>query len=328
MFVLLVLIFAGCTVLPEGTSRDAQQEQTPQLPQPKTLTDPTEIELLNSIQSAAQGREDVLAFIIFRVTIDHVEFNRDKSLAAVYITLVDKQTGLVQSSEPGLVIAHLNTDPAATSRWRVIFPADPNFAEELNSLPDSMISADAREHYMPAVQQQAKAGVVYSGYLLPWTGSEMHYLTGSIGHVYTYKSCPSTCLYAFDFANGTMFPIRAAKAGTVKYAVWQYPNGNTTNTNYIVLEDTTTVPTTYQVYLHLAQNSIPEELRTIGTRVVQGQFIGNADDTGASTGNHLHFHVHTNPTSYWALRSISLLTMSRSTAEGRAPAPKHPPTPN
>jgi murein DD-endopeptidase MepM/ murein hydrolase activator NlpD len=299
MFVLLVLIFAGCTVLPEGTSRDAQQEQTPQLPQPKTLTDPTEIELLNSIQSAAQGREDVLAFIIFRVTIDHVEFNRDKSLAAVYITLVDKQTGLVQSSEPGLVIAHLNTDPAATSRWRVIFPADPNFAEELNSLPDSMISADAREHYMPAVQQQAKAGVVYSGYLLPWTGSEMHYLTGSIGHVYTYKSCPSTCLYAFDFANGTMFPIRAAKAGTVKYAVWQYPNGNTTNTNYIVLEDTTTVPTTYQVYLHLAQNSIPEELRTIGTRVVQGQFIGNADDTGASTGNHLHFHVHTNPTSYW-----------------------------
>jgi len=35
------------------------------------------------------------------VTIDHVEFNRDKSLAAVYITLVDKQTGLVQSSEPG-----------------------------------------------------------------------------------------------------------------------------------------------------------------------------------------------------------------------------------
>jgi len=55
MFVLLVLIFAGCTVLPEGTSRDAQQEQTPQLPQPKTLTDPTEIELLNSIQSARKA---------------------------------------------------------------------------------------------------------------------------------------------------------------------------------------------------------------------------------------------------------------------------------
>jgi murein DD-endopeptidase MepM/ murein hydrolase activator NlpD len=295
----VAFIFTGCSVVPEGSGSSAQAEQTPQLPQPKTLTDATEIELLNAIQTASQGREDVLAFIIFRVTIDHVQYNADKSLAAVYITLVDKQTGLVQSSEPGLVIAHRNTDPAAASRWRVIFPADTNYAEELNSLPDSMISADAREHYMPAAQQQAKAGVTYSGYLLPWTGGEMHYLTGSIGHVYTYKSCPSTCLYAFDFANGTMFPIRAAKAGTVKYAEWSYPNGNTTNANYIVLEDTTTTPTTYQVYFHLAQGSIPAPLRTIGAKVVQGQFIGNADDTGYSTGNHLHFHVHTNPTSYW-----------------------------
>lgn len=298
LIILLALIFAGCTVLPESSTNNSQQ-QTPQLPQPKTLTDPDEIELLSAIQTAAQGREDVLAFIIYRVTIDHVQFNRDKSLAAVWTSLVDKQTGLVQSAEPGLVIAHRSTDPAAATKWQVTFPVDPNFAVELNSLPDSMISADARAYYMPAVQQESKAGTVYSGYLLPWTGSEMHYLTGSIGHVYTYKSCPSTCLYAFDFANGTMFPIRAAKAGTVKYVVWQYPNGNTTNANYIVLEDTTTVPTTYQVYLHLAQNSVPEELRQVGARVVQGQFIGNADDTGYSTGNHLHFHVHTNPTSYW-----------------------------
>ena len=299
LLIFLAAIFTACTVLPEGSGQNAISEQTPQLPQPKTLTDPTEIELLNSIQATAQGREDVLAFLIYRITIDHVQFNPDNSLALVWITLVDKQTGLVQSAEPGLVIAHRNTDPTAATKWSIVFQADPNFADELNAVPDSMISADTRAMYMPALQQQSKAGVVYSGYLLPWTGGEMHYLTGSIGHVYTYKSCPSTCLYAFDFANGTMFPVRAAKAGTVKYAVWQYPNGNTTNTNYLVLEDTTTVPTTYQVYFHLAQNSIPEELRVPGAKVVQGQFIANADDTGYSTGNHLHFHVHTNPTSYW-----------------------------
>ena len=298
LLIFLAALFAGCTVIPAGTGQNLNTEQTPQLPQPKTLTDPTEIELLNAIQTAASGREDVMAFIVYRVTIDHVQYSDDKNLALVWIALVDKNTGLVQSGEPGLIIAHRNTDPAA-GPWRVVFQADPTFADELNALPESLMSADTRMQYMPAEQQAPKSAAVYSGYLLPWTGGEMHYLTGSIGHVYTYKSCPSTCLYAFDFANGTMFPIRAAKAGTVKYAVWQYPNGNTTNANYIVLEDTTTVPTTYQVYLHLAQNSIPEPFRTVGARVVQGQFIGNADDTGASTGNHLHFHVHTNPDSYW-----------------------------
>jgi len=131
-------------------------------------------------------------------------------------------------------------------------------------------------------------------------------LTGSIGHVYTYKSCPSSCLYAFDFANGTMFDVVAAKAGTVKYAVWKYENGDPNHANYIVLEDTSTTPTTYQVYLHLAHESIPVELRKVGAKVVQGQFIGKADDTGYSTGHHLHFHVHTNPESYWG-KSVDIV---------------------
>ena len=208
---------------------------------------------------AAAGREDILAFLIYRVTIDHVDYSADKSLALVWIALVDQQTGLVQSGEPGLVIAHATGD--AANPWRIVFQADTNFAAELQAIPEKMLSADMRAHYMPAEQQQPKDPVVYTGYHLPWTNGQTVYLTGSIGHVYTYKSCPSTCLYAFDFANGTMFPVRAARRGTVKYVVWEYPNGNTTNPNYIVLEDTSTTPTTYQVYFHLAQNSIPTALR-------------------------------------------------------------------
>lgn len=296
LLIAFIILLAGCSVLPSSSN---QTEETPQLPQPKTLTDPTEIELNDAIQTAIQGREDVLAFLLYRLSIDHVDYSADKNLALVWTALVDRDTGLVQSGEPGLVIAHRVVDAAGAKSWTVVFQADNTFAGELTALPDSLISADAKAHYMPAEQQQQKAGTVYSGYRLPWTGGEMHYLTGSIGHVYTYKSCPSTCLYAFDFANGTMFPVRAAKAGTVKYAEWEYPNGNTTNPNYLILEDTTTTPTTYQVYYHLAQNSIPADLRVPGARVVQGQFIGNADDTGYSTGNHLHFMVHTNPTSTW-----------------------------
>ncbi len=109
--------------------------------------------------------------------------------------------------------------------------------------------------------------------------------------------------YAFDFARGgypsAMFNVHAAKGGRVYKAAWSYANGNPMYTNLLVLEDTTTEPTTYQLYMHLAQDSIPIEFREKGAYVGQGQFIGVADDTGVSSGNHLHFHVHTNPASYW-----------------------------
>lgn len=296
---LLLVFFTSCSVLPdEGETGEAQ------LPMPKTLTDSDEIELNNLIQKSAAGREDVLAFIVYNVSIDHVQYSDDDQLALVWIALVDKDTGYIQSGEPGLVIALRTTDPE--NPWQVVFQADYNFAEILMSVPEKMLSAEEKMHYMPAAQQQDKAGTVYTGYHLPWTNGATVRLTGSIGHVFTYKSCPADCLYAFDFANGTMFPVRAARQGTVKYVVWKYENGNTTNANYIVLEDTTTTPTTYQVYLHLAQNSIPVELRTVGAQVVQGQFLGNADDTGYSTGHHLHFHVHTNATSYWG-KSVDIV---------------------
>ncbi len=286
----IVGLLAGCKVAP-----DTSDGGLPSLPQPKTLSDPTWIELQKVIQAAAEGREDVLSFLLYRVTIDDVRLSDDGTLAVVWIALVDKKTGAVQSAEPGLVICHKGND----GTWTVVFQADSNFAAELQAVPEPLLTKEDKMMYMPAIQQESKAGTVYKGYKLPWPGGQAKYLTGSIGHVYTYKSCPSTCRYAYDFADGTKFTLVAAKAGTVKYAVWKYADGNTTNANYIILEDTSTTPTTYQVYYHLSQNSIPVALRTVGARVKQGQFIGYVDDTGASTGHHLHFMVHTNATSYW-----------------------------
>jgi murein DD-endopeptidase MepM/ murein hydrolase activator NlpD len=290
-FLALILSLAGCTVAPNTGVGPG----TPQLPQPKTLSDPNWIALNQAIQKSVAGREDVLAYLLYDVTIDSVQFSVDGKLALVWTALVDKNTGLVQSAEPGLVIAHKNLKGV----WTVVLQTDKTFAKELQTVPDSLLPADKKSQYMPAIQNSAKAGVVYHGYRLPWPAGQTKYLTGSIGHVLTYKSCPETCLYAFDFADGTKFQVAAAKAGVVKYAVWQYPDGNTTNTNYLVIEDDTTTPTTFMVYYHLSQNSIPLDLRTPGARVFQGEYIANADDTGASTGNHLHFMVHANPDSYW-----------------------------
>jgi len=48
----------------------------------------------------------------------------------------------------------------------------------------------------------------------------------------------------------------------------------------------------------MAQDSIPENLKQVGVPVMRGQYIGDVDDTGASTGHHVHFMVVTQDTVY------------------------------
>ncbi len=260
-----------------------------------------EVEALRlALESAIQGRDDVISFLMYEVDIDHVDFSQEGNLALVWIKLVDRDSGETIPAEPGLVIARREQDQkSGQQRWKITLQVDANFSEELAKVPDSLLDGEVRTQYQPGQQKVKKDHQVFTGYRLPWEAGLAKRVSGSIGHVFVYKSCPATCLYAFDFADGTMFPVHAAKGGTVKYAIWKYPNGNTKNANYLILEDKSTTPTTYQVYYHLAQDSIPEKFRTAGAEVLQGELIGNADDTGPSTGNHLHFMVHTNSASYW-----------------------------
>ena len=137
------------------------------------------------------------------------------------------------------------------------------------------------------------------GYKLPWAAGLTKDLSGSIGHFLIYYSCDeANCRYAYDFADGTMFPLLAARGGTVHLRYDSCANGSESCSNYIVLKDSSTTPVTYELYLHIAYDFIPDSL-TVGTSVLRGQYIANVDDTGYSTGHHLHFHVHTNPSSYW-----------------------------
>jgi hypothetical protein len=47
---------------------------------------------------------------------------------------------------------------------------------------------------------------------------------------------------------------------------------------------------TYQIYLHLANGTVPDGL-TSGTAVQRGQYLADSDDTGYSTSQHVHFMV-------------------------------------
>ncbi len=251
------------------------------------------------ILEAARREETVLAFVIYRLRVDSISFSEDGSWAIATLSFLDPKTLDPVPTEPGLALAH-----RVGTTWEVALQADALWFEFLEQLPSDLLSAQAKSSWIDRYQLQVQTlpGGPLTGYWLPWAAGQAKYLTRSIAH-----GIGSSMHYAFDFAEpgfpSDMFSIYASRAGTVRYAVWSYPNGyydgDCNHSNYLVIEDTTTNPVTYALYLHLAQDSIPPALRTVGAPVLRGQFIGMADDTGCSTGNHLHFQVHTNPDSYW-----------------------------
>ncbi len=316
--VLCLSLLLGCS-----PSKTTPPPETPAIPklapaEPSQKSNDPRVQAIDDLlQQVPHQRTDILALLIYKVRIDHVDFSSDGSLALVWVKFIDPDTSAFVPGELSLCIAHQEKDAQTGSMvWKLYFQADKDWVKMLNSVPAKMLGAELRARYMPKEQPQQKDGKVFTGYKLPWQAGKAKYLTGSIGHVFTYKTCPADCLYAFDFADGTEFPVLAAKGGKVKYAVWQYPDNQMEHTNFLVLQDNTTTPTTFQLYYHLAQNSIPAELRVPGAEVLQGQFIANADNTGPSTGHHLHFMVLTDPKSSWGT-SVDIVFSDVSVNGGR-----------
>ncbi|MDR0272656.1 MAG: M23 family metallopeptidase, partial [Clostridiales bacterium] len=75
--------------------------------------------------------------------------------------------------------------------------------------------------------------------------------------------------------------INAAEAGIVRFAGWGAGWGN-----YIVIDHADGFST---LYAHNSRNRV-----SAGARVTRGQHIADVGTTGRSTGNHLHFEIHTN----------------------------------
>ncbi|MDD2523165.1 MAG: M23 family metallopeptidase [Anaerolineaceae bacterium] len=217
--------------------------------------------------------------------LDEVQFNQDYTQALLWIAEHDDEGDNLIAREPEIVLALWDS---AVQQWQLHMVTDVDFSQIFleSDFKDSEIAVRL---FPDADPKAGPTGNVYGGYKLPWKGGLTKRLTWSVGHT----SCNPQyyCNYAFDFADGTMFDIMASKGGYVYHWRDTCANGNSSCTNSITLEDRTTTPWTYQIYLHLAQSSIPAALKTKGVFVSQGQFIGKADDTGASTAHHLHFMV-------------------------------------
>lgn len=268
-------------------------------PTPESAQTSPETEAIRAaIEKAMEGEKaGAMALLLYDTQIENIVISKDGKWATAWMIPLDQETGQVVPLEPGLALAR-RTDQG----WAAFLPSDRLWPLVMNEMPEDLIPEEQRSDWIQIAEYQAAAvAAPITGYYLPFAGGDTMALTQSVGHD---RYTPSgSAHFAFDFAKpgypSGMFNVHAAKGGTVRQAVWTHPNGNETNANYIVLEDASTRPITYQLYMHLAQNSIPVELRTVGAPVRQGQFIGIADDTGVSSGNHLHFMVHTSSASYW-----------------------------
>jgi len=222
---------------------------------------------------------------LFEPVLDEAFISPDGKTAVLWLALRD-YSGRILATEPGIVLASLSADG-----WEVQLRGDPGWDEALSRLP---------EGYLPAEFQSAKAQAPNAspqtiwGYYLPYVKGTSHKLEGSVLHFnyyppLGYPSCDiAYCHYAYDFTDVGHFPLVAARAGTVVSSRDYCADGNTGCTNYIVLQDV--VGGAYQIYLHLAYATIPDHL-VPGVYVGRGVYIGDTDDTGYSTSEHVHFMV-------------------------------------
>lgn len=259
--------------------------ETP-LIEPKEVVIPTDI-------PKANGPLEILLFnqlpglVSDRFTSDwrlvDIHFNEDSTQAVLWMAETNPE-GEVYEREPMLILALLNS---THTKWTLHVAQDENFGELL--LGSDFGETELAGSIVVGVEPKAPTGMVYGGYYLPWPGGQTKRVTWSVGHT----SCTpqNYCYYAFDFADGTMFDVVASKGGYVYHWRDTCANNNKTCMNSITLEDRSTSPWTYQIYLHLANDSIPKTLKQGGIYVSGGQFIGKADNTGPSTGHHLHFMV-------------------------------------
>ncbi len=244
--------------------------------------------------------------------IDTIQYQDDGQVAAVWLAAIDPETGELIGREPDLVMAEQD----AEGKWALMVSGEEKFDDVLTDFQyaSKTIQGDVDAEQV-AISKDAK---VYGGYYLPWAENLTKRLTWSVGHT----SCYPTyyCTHAFDFADGTMFPMVAAKGGTVYHWKDSCANGDSSCTNSITIQDRSTTPWTYQIYLHIAQGSVPANLKQVGASVMQGQYIADVDDTGYSTGHHVHFMVVSEDTKYlstsgyiWGVHWILLTKMSSST---------------
>jgi murein DD-endopeptidase MepM/ murein hydrolase activator NlpD len=280
---LLLFLIAAVTLLLPAASDLPPAPPTPASPE-------TQAELAAAFSRRLQEHPGAnpLTFDLFTPELDTAFLTPDGKTAVLWLALRD-DSGRLLATEPGLALARLSDQG-----WQVLLPGDPGWEETLAALPDGWLPAELSPAPKAVTSGENIPTAPLTGYFLPYAAGTSRWLEGSISHFQYipelgYPSCSiDYCHYAYDFTDSWHFPLLASKTGTVFASRDSCSDGNPNCTNYMVLYNSS--EGTYQIYLHMAYGTIPNQL-TPGTAVKRGQYIGDSDDTGYSTSQHVHFMV-------------------------------------
>ncbi len=257
-------------------------------PTPASAETKAQLSAALSHRLQAEPEAKSLTLDLFTPELDTAFISPDGKTAALWLVLRD-DSGRLLAAEPGLALGRLSGEG-----WQALLPGDPGWEETLAALPDGMLPQELSPAPDPVEPDTPTSAEALTGYYLPYMAGTARWLEGSISHFQSipelgYPSCSSEyCRYAYDFTDTWHYPLLASKDGTVIASRDNCPDGSTGCTNYIVLRNSSDLA--YQIYLHLAHATIPDRL-TPGKAVKRGEYLGDTDDTGYSTSQHVHFMV-------------------------------------
>ncbi len=299
-----VLICLFLFSLPTVSSSALSAEPKPSSQDSQALEDQIQKAVLDAV---ASSKNYIQGGLVANLQVTDIKVSQDQQWATAWVVYYDPQIQAVIPTEPALAVVQL-----INGNWTAYLPSDPGWQEALKSVPDDLLPPDEKEMWLAMGQGTVESFPTQSGYFLPFHGGLTGYLSRSVGHDADF----STAHFAFDFffpgdtvcpgggaggGNGPLagtegynFNITASRAGTV----WGWDDSVTdcdhSKVNFIVLRNIDD-PSIFQLYMHLSQDSIPPALKTVGAPVARGQFLAVADNTGNSTGSHLHFQVEHQP---------------------------------
>jgi hypothetical protein len=304
VFLVIVTLFIGFFILlvPAASSLTIAAEPAPTTVVEQNAEDQVKIAILEAI---ASNDRYIQKQLVSSLQITDVQISKDQQWATAWVVYYDPTIEAIIPTEPAVPVSHL-----LNNQWQVYLPSDPGWQNAITFAPEDLIAQDQKDMWVALSQTTVESIETQSGYYLPWHGGQTAYLSRSVGHDMSFTS--GTSHFAFDFflpgttqcpsavgvnsTSGLSFDLYAARAGTV----WAWKDSvadcNHDDVNFIVIRNADD-PTLFQLYMHLAQNSIPQALKTAGAPVARGQFIARADNTGNSTGSHLHFQIERQP--YW-----------------------------